>query len=317
MPKLPRTRPRRSQSPRRRRVGRGGEPPPLSSPFETAPRPAALKRVLERLCAAEPGTRLFKLTAGELRDIVIQGVNDGIAADRVLETNWPPGLFIPAGADPRQHWASDTPPAANRYALSWTNGIGFATASVADGSLHAVAMSPTVQGAIDGKAEAGVGVIYQPNHTLVRLRIDPDLRFTGLYQFDVDARNPVVLIRTYVLGSVLVGAYQSNPATGGWEHVLNYTWRRHVLFEDAHQVSGSEQLVSVPFKLSGAAAGHTLNAEAGRSYLLSVVAQVALRIETLDARGRRVNVTSGKFDTFGSVTGVVRQIWVDQQVLVN
>jgi len=237
-------------------------------------------------------------------------------SDRVFDLNWPPGLYIPTGANPADYWGTATPPAANRYALSWTNGIGFATASAVDGSLHAVASSPTVQGAINGTAEAALGVIYTPKHTLVRLRIEPDLNFTGLFQWDVLA-DPVVWIRTRVIGSVLVGAYQSNPATGGWERILNFTWRRHVLFDDAHVGSGMYAVMSAPLQTAGASAGISFNADAGRSYLLSVVAQVGLKIETSNSRGQPVNVTNGKFNTFGSVTGVVRKIWVDQQVLVN
>jgi hypothetical protein len=42
-----------------------------------------------------------------------------------------------------------------------------------------------------------------------------------------------------------------------------------------------------------------------------------LKVETLNSRGQPINVTNGKFNTFGSVTGLVREVWVDQQVLVN
>jgi hypothetical protein len=271
--------------------------------------------VITRLLEAEPGSRAYKTMGGELGGLIIQGVKSAITADAAFTLNWPPGLYIPAGANPADYWGTAVPPAENRYALAWTNGIGFATASIADGSLHAVASSPTVQGAINGKAEAGVGVVYRPKHKLVRLRIEPDLNFTGLFQWDVLA-DPVVLIRSRVVGSVLVGAFQFNPVAG-WEHILNFTWRRHVVFDDAHEGSGKYAVSSVPFKASGASAGISFNADAGRDYLLAVVAQAAIRLETLNAHGQPVNVTNGTFNTFGSVTGIVRQIWVDQQVLIN
>jgi hypothetical protein len=272
--------------------------------------------VLRRFLDAKPGSRPHKTMGGQLRDVIIKGVHRRFKDDPVFDLRWPPGLFIPAGANPRDYWPTDAPPAANRFALAWTNGIGFSTASVADGSLHAAAFSPTAKGAIDGKAEAGVGVVYAPKHTLVRLQVEPELAFTGLHQWDVFPP-AVVWVRTRVVGSVLVGAFQRNPATGGWDHLLNYTWRRHVIFDEANQGSGKYALTSVPLALSGGAAGHSLIAEAGRTYLLAVVAQVALRVETLDSQGNPVNVRSGRFDTFGSVTGVVRQIWVEQQVLVD
>ena len=310
------------QSTRRRAANRSGRsirhknPPPLPAPFEPASQLNKLKPIIKELFDAKPGSTTYKTMGGKFGSVVIQGVHDAIADGSIYDLNWPPGLYIPAGANPADYWGTAVPPAENRYALAWTNGIGFATASVNDGSLHAISSSPTVQGAINGKTEAGVGVICSPKHTLVRLGIEPDLTFTGLYQWDVDA-DPVVLIRTRVIGSVQVGAFQSNPATGAWEQMLNFTWRRHELFDDANQGSGMHTVFSVPFKASGPSAGISFTASSGRSYLIAVVAQVALKVETLNARGRPISVANGKFETFGSVTGIVRQIWVDQKVLVN
>jgi hypothetical protein len=62
------------------------------------------------------------------------------------------------------------------------SGIGWQQAAT-DGTLLAAALSPTVQGAIDGKAEAGGGVTYTPRHTRVRLRIEPELAFRGIHQW--------------------------------------------------------------------------------------------------------------------------------------
>jgi hypothetical protein len=36
-----------------------------------------------------------------------------------------------------------------------------------------------------------------------------------------------------MVGALLVGAFQRNPASGQWEAILNVSWRRHVVFTES------------------------------------------------------------------------------------
>jgi hypothetical protein len=207
-------------------------------------------------------------------------------------------------------------PATNRYGVDWTNAsAGWGVANKADGSLFAVASAPTAKGAIDGTVEAGVGFTFTPKHTLSRVRIQPDLNFIGRHEWSVDV-DPVVWVRTQVIGTIFVGGFLWNPATRTYEPIPNFTWHRHVVFNQTNQGSGASALSTIAFNLPGAAAAADVLVQSGRMYLLAVVAQVALRVTTDNAAGRHVDVHNGNFNTWGSLAGKVPQIWLDETVYI-
>jgi hypothetical protein len=288
----------------------------LASPLDVTAADRRVEQAVQKVMKEPAGSRRFLDAAGTIRDLEIRHIQGIIDFERHVSIAWPPFLFIPSGADFKQHWPF-APPDTNRYALDWTSTpIGVATASRKDGSLWVWTPSPTVAGAINGKAEAGLGVLFTPKYTLSRIRVEPELLFTGRNAWSVNV-DPVVWVNTRVIGSIYVGGYLENPVTGGFESMPNVPWRRHVVFDQSNSGSGASAMVTVPFNLKGQAVSAEVLVEAGRRYLLAVVAQVALRIQTTDSAGRPVTVTNGRFDTWGSIAGVVREIWLDETVFIQ
>ena len=230
---------------------------------------------------------------------------------------WPRDLYVPTQSDPRAHWPFGSPGTRNVYALDWTiAAIGWAQASVTDGTLLAVATSPTVSGAVDDKAEAGLGILFTGTHTLSRIRLKPELLLIGRHAWSVNA-DPVVVVTTRAVGSVYVGAFKQDPVSGGFEAIANSPWRRHQVFNDAHQGLGASAMVVEQLQLGGDAAATEILVEGGRTYLLAVVAQTTLKIQTTNSSGRPVAVKNGQFDTWGSTSGIVREIWLEETIFVQ
>lgn len=252
-------------------------------------------------------------TVRDFKTTTMKRLFDQLTFDRTHLLGWPVGLYIPTNAK-----AKDWPylyGEPNRFAQNWTNGIGWSQADHGDGSLLAVALSPTVAGAIDGKAEAGLGVRYQATDTLARMRIQPDLRFTGRFLWNV-APPPTVWTSVRAVASIQVGGFQLDPVTNRWGAITTSPWRRFTVFDRQMSGSGASAIELTPFNRSSSKVSGEVLVEGGRTYLLSVVAQVALRITTTDSAGRPVRVTDGRFDTFGSLVGLVPELWLDKTVYV-
>ena len=254
--------------------------------------------------------------AGFVRDfkaLTLKQHFDQVAFEHTHLFGWPSGLYIPANANAREWPYLYGDP--HRYSQSWTNGIGWSQADHGDGSLLASASSPTVAGAIDGKAEAGLGVRYRATDALARIRIQPDLRFTGRFQWNV---SPPATVWTAVraVASIHVGGFQLDPLTNRWEPIATSPWRRFTVFDRTQSGSGAHAVELTPFNRSSSKVSGEVLVEGGRTYLLSVVAQVALLITTTDSGGKPVRVTEGTFDSFGSLVGLVPEIWLDKTVYI-
>jgi hypothetical protein len=318
---MPRTSSTAPRARRTRKSADGGNRSPripeLPSPLAVTEFDRRVAGAVQKIMRQPSGSRSFLDGAAKLRDLEIGQIWQTLGIDREFTLAWPPFLFIPSEADFKAHWPFVAPPDSNRYALDWTSTpIGVANASRKDGSLFAWTPSPTVKGAIDGKAEAGLGVLFTPKHTLSRVRVEPELIFTGRHAWSVNV-DPVVWVNTRVIGSIYVGGYQQNPVTGGFESMPNVPWRRHIVFDQSNSGSGASAMVTVPFNLKGQPAGAEVLVEAGRTYLLAVVAQMVLRIETTNSSGQPVTVRNGQFDTWGSLAGIVREIWLDETVFIK
>lgn len=249
-----------------------------------------------------------------MRDLTLRPLSDRISLDQKLTLSWPAAFYVPAHAD-RKNWPyiAGTP---NRYGLDWVNGsTGTGTAHKGDGSLFALASSPTTGHTVHGSVDAGIGAVYAAKHGLSRLRTQPEVRFTGRHQSAVNA-DPVVWIQTRVTGTLFVGAWVANAASGAWEEIPNLLWGRHVVFDQSNFGSGASAMVTVPFNPTGSQAACDVLVQGGRNYLLSVVAKVAIDVTTTDSAGRPVEVRNGTFDTFGSLAGIVPEIWVDETVFI-
>jgi len=308
-----RARRRRKSADRRNRRAQVAD---LPSPLTLTAADRRVAGAVQKIMKERSGSRPFLDGVGKLRDLELRPIRSIIDVYRDVRISWPPFLFIPSEADYKLHWPFK-PPDTNRYALDWTSTpIGVAHASRKDGSLFAWTPSPTVKGAIDGKAEAGLGVLFTPTHTLSRVRVEPELIFTGRHAWSVDV-DPVVWVNTRVIASIYVGGYLKNPVTGGFESMPNVPWRRHLVFDQANTGSGASAMVTVPFNLTGQAASAEVLVESGRTYLLAVVAQLVLRIQTTNSSGQPVTVRNGNFDTWGSLAGIVREIWLDETVFIK
>lgn len=295
-------------------------PPALASPVELSALDKKARRAAQLAMKSPPGSRTMDSAIGGLRTLDLQYARSIFDIHRDVRISWPPSLYIPSGANYQEYWPLP-PPAENRYDRDWTHQpIGGATASRVDGSLFAWAGSPTVRGAIDNKVEAGLGVVYQPQYTLGRLRIEPELIFTARYEWNVNPP-PVVRVTTLVIASLLVGGYRQNPATGGFESLATIPtaaspWRRHEVFNHYTIGHGAAMMTATPFTRSGKQAAADVLVERGRTYLLSVVAQLVLRIETTRSDGKPMTVTQGTFNTWGSLAGIVRQIRLRETKLI-
>jgi hypothetical protein len=288
-------------------------PPALPSVFEPDDEAGEAVRAMRAVMAFEHGSDDYVQAADGFRLMTLKSIHDRVTFDHRFDLSWPNGLYIPSAAD-EHAWPFFGP--AKRYANEWTvAGPGWSTAKHADGSLFTMASSPTVQGAIDGKCEAGLGFVYTATDQLARLRIEPELAFVGRHQWNV-APPPAVWTTTRVVGTVLVGGFQLDPVTNQWGPLPSSPWRRHVVFDRYNSGSGAYPVETLPFNRTGAQAAVDVLAEGGRTYLLAVVAQVAIRITTTNGHGDHIHVTTGTFDTWGSLAGVVRQIWLDKTVYI-
>jgi hypothetical protein len=283
------------------------ELPPLSDPFDEG---AELARVIPKL---QDGDAADAQAVRDFKKLTLKQTIDRVALERTHRFGWPVALYIPANADAKQWGYLYGDP--NRYAQSWTNGIGWSQADHGDGSLLAVASSPTVAGAIDGKAEAGLGVRYRATDSLARIRIQPELRFTGRFQWNVYPPS-AVWVSVRAVATIQVGGFQLDPVTNRWSPITTSPWRRFTVFDRTENGSGESPLQLTPFDRTGSKVSGEVLVEGGRTYLLSVVAQVSLRITTTDSAGRHVRVTDGRFDTFGSLVGLVPELWLDKTVYI-
>ncbi len=176
------TRPRAEAPARRPTVG----PPDLASPLVLSPFDQKVRDAAHKAMENTAGSRGFVTLGGALRTLEIRHIKSLIDLDRKIQIGWPPSLYIPSNADYKKHWPHFPPPASNLYARDWTHKpLGLANASRGDGSLFAWMATPTAKGAIDGKAEAGVGILFTPKHTLSRVRVEPELVFTGRHEWNM------------------------------------------------------------------------------------------------------------------------------------
>ena len=293
-------------------------PPPLSFPDGSVV-DRRVNAAVQRVMGSPSGSPAHTVALKDLVRLEVRHHKTSISVNERFSL-WPPGLYIPLDAKPRDHWPLSAPPAGNRYALDWTSSpVGSATADRRDGSLFAMVATPTVRGAINGKAEAGLGVIFTPTYKLGRVRIEPELNFTGRFRWDLTAP-PVVRVTSLMIGSLFVGGYRKNLVTGRFESLADIgagasPWRRHEVFR--HFVVGMGAYgVDYPFKSSGNAASVEVLVEGGFTYLLSVVARAFLRVETTDDGGKPI-VTQGTFNTWVSMAGVVREIWLHETKLID
>lgn len=286
------------------------EVPELASPWDPLGEEAEVTRLIAKL---QDGEEAGGAAVRDLKGRFLSSIFDEVAFERTHLFAWPVGLYLPANANAKEWPFVYGEP--NRYAQSWTNGIGWSQADHGDGSLLAVALSPTVAGAIDGKAEAGLGVRYRATEALARIRIKPDLRFTGRFLWNV-APPPTVWTSVRAVASIHVGGFQLDPATNQWGSIPTSPWRRFTVFDRQQSGSGASALELTPFNRSSSKVSGEVLVEGGRTYLLAVVAQVVLRITTTDSSGRPVRVTESRFDTFGSLAGLVPEIWLDKTVYI-
>lgn len=288
-------------------------PPALSSPTDRSPVDDRIERAIKRVLKYESGTPEYAEGASKVYDMTMRPLKDRVTLDQKFSLSWPGGFYIPSDADQRNWPWIGTP---NRYALEWVNApISWGTAHKSDGSLFALASSPTAGHAIHGSVDAGVGALYTAKHSLSRLRVKPELRFTGRHQWSV-AADTVVWVQTRVTGTLYVGGFVANAASREWEAIPNHTWGRHLVFDQSHSGSGGGSVITVPFDRSGDQAASEVLIQGGRTYLLSVVAQVSIDVRTTDSAGRSVEVRNGRFDTFGSLSGLVPEIWVEETVFI-
>jgi hypothetical protein len=296
-------------------------PPDLASPLVLTAFDQKVREAAHKVMKNPAGSPGSVTAGGVLRGLEVRHIKSVFDLNRKIQIGWPPTLYIPSNADHKAHWPHVPPPEENRYARDWTSSpIGLANASRANGSLFAWAATPTVKGAIDGKAEAGLGILFTPTHTLSRVRIEPELIFTGRYEWSVSPP-PVVRVTTLAIGSLFVGGFRLNPVTGAFESLATIgagasPWRRHEVFNRFTNGHGASMMETLPFSLAGKQAAGEVLVEGGRTYLLSVVAQVTLRVETTRSDGTPINVTQGTFNTWGSLTGIVREIWLGETTLI-
>lgn len=288
--------------------------PKVPSPLELSAADLKVREAAHKIMDGASDSKRF--LGGDLRKLELRYAKTAIDFTAVI--GWPARLYIPAGADPKRYWSLGSPPAENLYALDWKSSTGWATASRTSGDLFAWAGSPTVKGAIDITVEAGVGILFPAKHTLSRIGIVPTVAFVGRHEWNV---NPpaVVRVTTQAIGSICVGGLRRNPVTGAYESITDLPvgkspWARRVLFNESHETSGAMALQTFPF--GGEVPGNVL-VEGGRTYLLAVVAQVSLRVETTRSNGVPVNVTEGTFNTWASLAGNVSKVWLKETVLIH
>ena len=169
-----------------------------------------------------------------------------------------------------------------------------------------------MQGTIDGSLEAGIGVRFTATAQLARVRVMPTLALEGLVLYS--ASPPAgVWVHTDIVGEVLVGGFELNPVTNGWEPIRTSPWRRYEVGH-FHDVSGGGGYApqTFPFWKSGNQASAEVLVEGGKTYLLSVVARTRIKV-VVERDGKPVRLTGSKsFDMTGAVHGRVTEIWLDE-----
>ena len=142
---------------------------------------------------------------------------DDLEPDR-LGIGWPSWLYIPAQADWRSHWVVP-PDDAQRFARDWApppSPAGYSEASRDQGRLYCIQRIRTTDRSV--KSEAGLGILFSPEHTLSVVSLQPYVDCSGDSRWFQMIDQPVAGA-THVKISLFVAGWQQTAGTPGWERI--------------------------------------------------------------------------------------------------
>jgi hypothetical protein len=267
----------------------------------------ALDKLIAAGGAPVDGTPMQVL--GDHKLALFHNLRHGLEAPSFLGS-WPAGWYIPTEADWRAHWIRQPPPE-NRYALAWAppSAGGSTSASRETGQLFCHQSIRTDQRYV--QAEAGVGVLVTPTRTLSVVSLQPQVDCRTVQSWRALFNRPVAGA-THVRTSLILAAWQNIPGPNAWDLL---GWKQHVVSDlGANSGQGYTAPLSGTQSFNGNALATPFVVQAGRTYLLGVVARVSITSALTDDRGAPLPpIADGSFSVWGSLAAQVRRIEVVEQ----
>jgi len=218
---------------------------------------------------------------------------------------WPPFLYIPKGANPKDYWPFPAPDD-HRYGLDWTPATATANrASRQDGTLFSFSQLDNDNAKSAQSSESGVGVFYEPSMTLGVIDLQPHVDCSGTLRTLLEFFPKLAAGHVEVKAQLLLAAWQQIP--GGFD-LLGFksfdvatSGRRDQSFgPELHQFQDSFDgpSLSAPFVV-----------QRGRTYLLGVVSRISVTSTLTDNTGGPLpSISNTMLRVWGSMNCVVPQI---------
>lgn len=202
--------------------------------------------------------------------------------DRFLNMRWPADLYVPVKAD---HKPYEAPPRWNLYSERWTNPKGIdpvlVRSDIESGTLWVYSFARPSDSAFTGSmpnndkffAEAGLGVMITPQQSAVYV-VKPTVRVRGQNRFWVSPnfRDPGGYSSIRERGFVFTAVWELTAGT----QLLAHTSVR--LFDQRNDTLGLDKINDVEQYLSDARLTLRASLQAGKTYLIGVVALVILDV---------------------------------------
>jgi hypothetical protein len=218
---------------------------------------------------------------------------------------WLENLYVPAGS------ASSSVAIGHQYSLRWTSSdlphlVQMKSASIETGRLHVVNLTDPASDTCTGCAQAGLGVLVRPKHTVSRLIFRPEVSYTFRHIIDTPpVPGTVPWSRAWNRGQLRLVAQRVSRLTGTFETDIQ---RSIPLWSDAASVGSAMFPDAGSGSYPGNDAGLSVIAASGDTVALWVIATVFVAKED----HYRVNRTVCQ----ANLDCAVSSIWVDDLPLM-
>jgi hypothetical protein len=269
----------------------GRLPGPISPPDEAAPAlesTLALDEIVGRGIPA--GEQLHSHVTGLRAQVFTKYPIFGFPPEFSLRRAWPSSLYVPTKV--KTDWAFNpflaAPPDENLYKEDWVHhgGAPATSASKDTGELFSYQACYTTDRT--RTAEAGLGIVFEPEHLQSVISFTPELRCQGQHRLHVDLfTSGFIIARTRVQATIFLAAWEISPYQGAVE-LIQGSVRRHVVFEDYNDGPWPQQIQSTSRIFNPGAIETKVLVQKAHRYLLGVVGRIFFSINITTSQGNPV-----------------------------